>query len=115
MAVDWVLRKIAGWFRRPGAQPVAEPAAPAERPAVEQDMLNAASAHGLKRIYKLSRRSDYRVHLFSHCKWLEGTTPIEQAICGQCLEDLQANITATLSLLVEEERAAVMRRYGLRA
>ena len=29
MAVDWVLRKIAGWFRRPGAQPAAEPAAPA--------------------------------------------------------------------------------------
>ena len=71
--------------------------------------------HGLKWIYKLSKRGDYRVHLYAGCRWLEGKTPSEQYICSECLDELQSHFTETISALVAQERAEVLRRHGVRA
>ncbi len=73
------------------------------------------SEHGLKWIYKLSNRADYRVHLYPSCRRLDGHTPNEQYICSECLGEIQTQFSTTISALVEQEREAGLRRYGMRA
>ena len=99
--IDWVLRKVFSCCRRPKPAPANVP---------EREL-----AHGLKKIYKLSKRTDYRVHLFDHCHRSEGGTPIEQQICSDCLSDLQTQFDSTLFSVVEYEVDAALKRHGVRA
>jgi len=46
---------------------------------------------------------------------LEGKTPSEQYICSECLDELQSHFTETISALMAQERAEVLRRHGVRA
>ena len=99
--IDWVLRKLFSCCGRPKPAPVSVP---------EKEL-----AHGLRKIYKLSKRADYRVHLFDYCHRLEGGTPIEQQICTDCLSDLQAQLDSMLFSVVEYEVDAALKRHGVRA
>ena len=74
---------------------------------------DAFDAHSLGKIYKLSRRGDYSVHLFRECYRMGEATPIEQRICSDCIDDHQARFTATTFSVVEHEVELALKRHGV--
>ena len=88
LLVDAVLRTLGGWCRRRAPAP--------EVPRVLVAPPQAFDAHSLGKIYKLSTRGDYKVHLFETCRRLDGKTPTEQQICSECIDTLQERFTSTL-------------------
>ena len=105
LVVDSVLKKLFGWCRRAPPDP--------ETPRVLVAPPDAFDAHSLGKIYKLSRRGDYSVHLFRECYRLGEATPIEQRICSDCIDDPQARFTATMFSAVEHEVELALKRHGV--
>ena len=103
--VDAVLRKLTGWCRRRQPEP--------EEPRVLVAPPESFDGHNLTKIYKLSRRADYKVHLFPTCRRLEGATPIEQGICSDCIDEVQSKFTATLFSVVEHEVDLALKKHGV--